>query len=194
MKSQTSTALDTPPTLDEVFALIQYWRDHKDEFEGRGIPDTTWLKLFQLEKSGHSASQLRRMFALNAKQYEVKKQQLCEPAATSSDNALSNTSNSPTDDAPPVQQTAQFCEALISPETQSTVPALSAEATQKTRQTKKSITQLKSTNQKPESFLDMSTIIVEYIRPDGHRLKIHTTTGSIHHVMQSFGGEGGCVQ
>lgn len=52
-------------TLDEVFSLVQYWRDHKTEFEGRGLPDTIWLKIFELEDSGrYTASQLKRLFGL----------------------------------------------------------------------------------------------------------------------------------
>ena len=77
-----------------------------------------------------------------------------------------------------------FCEAVVAP-----IPALTPEETTKAAKTKSATKQLKSAQHKPEHYLDTSTIIVEYIRPDGHRLKIHTTTQSIDHVMQSFGAD-----
>ena len=36
------------------------------------------------------------------------------------------------------------------------------------------------------SYIDVTTIIVECIRPDGYRLRLHTTTDSITEVMQAF--------
>ena len=55
------------PTIDEVVTLLQHWRDNKDQYEGRGIPDEIWHKTFALENSGRfSAAVLKRTFGLSS--------------------------------------------------------------------------------------------------------------------------------
>ena len=173
------------PTIDEVVTLLQHWRDNKDQYEGRGIPDEIWHKTFALENSGRfSAAVLKRTFGLSSQQYKTKKTELLSPVPTPLQPSPPDGTN---DVAAPEPA---FCEAIISPDTPPTVPALTPEESQRAQKTKKDIARLKSTHQRPEDYLDTSTIIVEYIRPDGHRLRIHTTTKSINQVMQSFGAEG----
>ena len=184
MALKTDSQKRATVTLDEVFAEMQYWRDHKDEFDGYGIPDGIWSKIFQLETGVYSATQLRRLFSLNSQQYIAKKKQLSESGILEP-KPIKVASNIATQQALPCSpdNKLELCEALISEGTQAdSIPSL----TEKSTETKKAITQLKSTQQKPENYLDMTTIIVECIRPDGHRLKIHTTTQSIDKVMQGF--------
>ena len=185
MTTQSNTQTSPPITFDEVFKLIEHWRENKNEYEGTGIPDDIWLKIFELENSGkYTAIQIRRLIGLNTQQYQNKQGQLLKLAASSlpkSKKLTGNTDSTPNNSA---SQQTDFCEAVVS-----SVPALTPEETKKAAKTKASIKQLKTAQYKPEQYLDTSTIIVEYIRPDGHRLKIHTTTQSINHVMQSFGAD-----
>ncbi len=188
MIKTTQTQSPSNATLDEVFSHIQNWREHKNESGQRAIPDKIWRKIFELESTGrYSATFLRRTFGLNSQQFKTKKSQLLDDeiaSVTTVDNCLTDKNTLSVTHEP------QFCEAIVSSETATNTPTLTSVESEKAMATKISVEQLKSTQQKPNSYLNMSTIIVEYIRPDGHRLKIHTTTESIHHVMQSFGAEG----
>ena len=125
------------------------------------------------------------MLTLNSQQYNTKKFQLIKPNASTRKHPKP-TANKAADTPHEIPLEAQFCEAVVAP-----VPALTSVQTKKAASTKAAIKQLKSTQQKPEDYLSTSTIVVEYIRPDGHRLKIHTTAQSIHHVMLSFSSAAG---
>ena len=184
MATQSNTQPLSQITFDEVFKLIEHWRDHKHEYNGTGIPDDIWLKIFELENTGsYKTSQIRRLFGLNTQQYRNKQSQLIKPATPlskvkkSGDNVVLKPNNS-------ASTQDDFCEAVLSP-----VPALTPEEINKAAKTHAAVKQLKSTQHKPEHYLEPSTIIVEYIRPNGHRLKIHTTTQSIAHVIQIFGAD-----
>ncbi len=72
------------------------------------------------------------------------------------------------------------------PQAKAAVPSL----TQAANATKQAISQLKSTHTRPADYLDPTTIIVECIRPDGHRLKIHTTCKRVSTVMDAFFTQG----
>jgi len=192
MTAKNKTKSNSATTLDEVFALLEHWREHKNKYEGRSIPNNIWLKLFELENTGHyTATQLRRMFALNSQQYKTKKADLVKPVASTPNKQSMSKGNADATTADFASQEPAFCEATISPDALSKVPRLTPEETQKATKTKAVIKQLKSTQQSPGNYLDTSTIIVEYLRPDGHRLKIHTTTHNIDYVMKSFGAEAG---
>ena len=70
MTTQSNTQTSPPITLDEVFTLIEHWREHKHEYNGTGIPDNIWLKIFELESKGnYKAAKIRRLFGLNTQQY-----------------------------------------------------------------------------------------------------------------------------
>jgi len=174
-----------PVTIDKVLNALNHWRENKHDYAGPGIPNEVWLLIFQLENKGHSVVDLRRIFSLSTTQYSTKKKQLIntEPGKPLAVAQKKQSGGSPIDDGD-----IKFCEATG----QQNVPAQSIPSlTETASQNKKAVTQLKSTNNNPESFLDLTTIIVECIRPDGHRMKIHTTTKSIDKVMQGFFLQGG---
>ena len=184
MTTQSNTQTSQPITFDEVFTLIEHWRENKNAYEGTAIPDDIWLKIFELENSGkYTAIQIRRLIGLSTQQYKNKQGQLLKPAGLSSNpqKSVSKADSTPNN---PASQQPDFCEAIVSP-----VPALTPEETKKAAKTNTAIKQLKTAQHKPEHYLDTSTIIVEYILPNGHRLKIHTTTHSIDHIIQSFGAD-----
>ena len=121
------------------------------------------------------------LFNLNSEQYKKKRAQL---------NPVQNTHvekrsapNFPKLKSNIEQDTpVQFCEAVVTSKPEKVIPTL-AQAAQKN---KRAVAKLKSPNNQSENYLDTMTIIVECIRPDGHRLKIHTTTDRLEYVMQAF--------
>ena len=190
MTQKNNGKLNPAITFDDVFKDMEHWRNHKNEYEGSGIPEVIWRKVFELERTGcYTATQLKRMLGLNSQQYRTKQAALINPVASGPNKQRIPESNAATTPKEDASQEPIFCEAFVSPDAQPQVPALTPDNTKKAKKTKAVIKQLKSTQQQPECYLDRSTIIVEYLRPDGHRLKIHTTTQSIHQVMRSFGEE-----
>ena len=175
----------TPETqqisLDTVFSAIKHWRANKQDFDKPGILDPIWNSIFLLEDNGYGKSELRRLFGLNSHQYNIKRDQFDstknqinddEPLKTSKDNKKN-------DQAP----VALFAEAIVDGHSQKhSAPPLTTSA----EKTKQAVKQLKSPDKKPENYLDNTTVIVECIRDDGHRLKIHMTTCRIDTLMQSF--------
>ena len=156
-----------PITIDKVFSALKHWRDHKSDYPSPGIPNDVWAMLFQLEKQGFTVAELRRIFSLSNTQYINKKKQLVNTEANQSSVVT------------PINiDNINFSEVKV----KQNIPELSERASQN----KKAVTQLKSTKDDLASILDLTTIIVECIRPDGHCMKIHTTTKSIDKVMQGF--------
>ena len=176
--SNPATAVSAT-SLDEVFKAVQHWRDHKTDYKGVGIPDDIWVKIFQLESQGYTGIQLRRLFGLNSAQYSRKYMTL-----TQEDNSASTIDATPKSvkTKPATPPPCEFGEATLS-SAQQAVPSLDTVAANQTRQ---ALSQLKSTHRQAESYLDINTVIVECIRPDGHRLKIHTTSERLDILMQSF--------
>ena len=180
--SQPTTS--TTVTLDEVFKAVQHWRHNKKDYDKPGIPDTVWLMIFQLEDNGgYSPKELKRLFTLNSGQYVVKRSQLL---STSKSPAQPSTTVDTT--VPPHQPKVAFAQVTVEtdPPIKTAVPSLS-EAANATRQV---VSHLKSTHSRPADYLDPTTIIVECIRPDGHRLKIHTTCKRVSTVMDAFFAQG----
>ena len=177
MSQQDSS--NTPPiTLDKVFKAMQHWRSHKSEYPNPGIPTKLWLMIFELENNGYSGKELRRVLSLNSGQYNKK----CTELHKTLKKNLKKSHNT-SDKIMPSDNPINFCEATLEkPTPPEDIPALTKAA----NNTQKALALLKSTDNKPEQYLDMTTIIVECIRPDGHRLKIHTTHKSIDVVMQTF--------
>ncbi len=177
-----STEATSKPTLDDVFKAMQDWRNNKGGYDSPGIPDNVWKMIFELESQGYSSKDLKRIFSLNSGQHDKKKHQLTggpkrvskEADANNPTKTLAGESSSP------------FCEAKVTADAPSKIPSLSTTL----QKNKRAVATLKSTVNKPEDYLDMSTIIVEYIRPDGHRLKIHTTNDSIDKLMCAFAQQG----
>lgn len=162
-----------PLTLDSIYEKIKYWREHKKEFDQRAIPDEIWHMMFDFQKQkDYSAAEIRRLFALNSQQYNKKYTQLIEPEKNQAELT-------------PLAEPAQFSEVEVSEPSSNVVPSL----TEKAQVISKEVAHLKSPDNSVKTYVDQKTIIVEYIRPDGHRLNIHTTTSSIADVMKAFGEE-----
>lgn len=180
MSQQQTTAVATDSiSLDTVFKALQHWRKNRKSYEGSGIPDKVWLMIFELEGNGYTGKELRRLFTLNSQQYSLKRNELCHEKNT----PIIKPTNTPKPDITQQNNSTNFSEAIISVTNDvSPVPSL----TQRINQTKQAIVRLKSPDNRAENYLDTSTIIVECIRPDGHRLKIHTTTDRLDTVMQTF--------
>lgn len=172
----------TSITLDDTFKALQHWRNNKTQYEGSGIPDEVWGKIFQLKSVGYTDAELKRMFSLNSTQYRNKKEQLIqaqsEPTVDPSSSEYTEVEE---------KDAVQFSEAIVAHEGQQDVPPL----TQAANQTKSAISQLKSTSDRMDSYLDTTTVIVECLRDDGHRLKIHTTSERLDIVMRTFFNKGG---
>lgn len=161
-------------TLESVFKSIQHWRAHKDEYPGRAIPDEIWKEIFALaEQDDYSPSTVRQLFKLNSEQYNRKHQALM--GKTSSDD---KTIIDSVEDNKVPSPAIPFGEAVANPD----IPALKAAADK----TKKAVKTLKSTAPFEMSMLDPMTAVVECIRPDGHRLKIHITAQRLDVLIEAF--------
>ncbi len=170
-------------SMENVYKDMQQWRATKDQFPKQEIPDELWRNIFKLTKT-YGEPKIRNMFGLSNKQYELKYNQLCN--STKSPIPIS-TKTKPAQAQNVSQQvsaaTIDFCEVDIN----GSVSPLTNIA----HETKASVKQLKSSHTDLDDILDTTTIIVECIHPNGHRLKIHTTTQRIDQVMQAFFNAGG---
>lgn len=177
MSAQQAADTTTPISLDSTFKALLHWRNNRKLYEGSGIPDDVWKMIFQLETDGYSSNNLRKLFTLNSQQYKKKFNQFYPPENLADVKPKAEVALEPVVSTPEAStlesQSVQFAQA---------VPSLN----QASQKTKLAVTQLKSTDNNHERYLDHSTIIVECIRPDGHRLKIHTTDSRIDLVMKSF--------
>lgn len=163
-------------TLESVFKSIQHWREHKNEYPGRAIPDEIWKKMFALaEQDEYSPSIVRQLFKLNSDQYNRKHQALMG-TVSSEDKTIIDSSEDNKVPSPAIT----FGEAVANPDID--IPALKAAADK----TKKAVKTLKSTEPFEMSMLDLTTAVVECIRPDGNRLKIHITAERLDVLMETF--------
>jgi len=169
-------------SLDSVLTELEHWRANKSEYPTNSIPDKVWYHIFQLASEGrHGEAALRKIFGLNSVQYRRKKTELCatenstmaELPSIEATTVQERESHSSTASLPAFGEVVSLESSTIS------VPGLHGT-------TKADLTQLKSNKNESLSFLDNSTIIVECIRPDGYRLKIHTTNSSLDTVMNTF--------
>lgn len=163
-------------TLDSVFESIQHWREHKEAYPSRAIPDEIWKKIFILAAQGkYKSESLRQLFKLNSAQYNRKYQAL--NGELSSARPVSNSS---VEDKATSSTSPAFGEAIINPAIDK--PTLQAAADK----TKQAVKVLKSTKPFETSLLDPTTAVVECIRSDGHRLKIHITTQYLDAIVETF--------
>ena len=176
--SNQSAVDNTNISLDSLFKAMQHWRNNKQDYDGPGIPDNIWEMIFKLEEQDYTKNDLCRAFTLNSQQYDKKRSQHYSSTQTSSEPKLDEAGNKSQ------QNTAlEFSEAILAGEE---TPPLIPPLTQATQQTKQATIQLKSTDIKPERYVDTTTVIVECIRADGHRLKIHMTNHRLDDLMQNF--------
>ena len=73
MAEQAPQQLDpSTNSIDAVLGAMRSWRESKNHGDGnRNIPDALWLKIFALETQ-YDPSELRRIFQVNSKQYQIK--------------------------------------------------------------------------------------------------------------------------
>lgn len=166
----------TAISIDAVLSRLQHWRENKSSYPNTGIPDDIWQMIFSLENAGHRPSTLRSLFSLNSQQFLKKREQLkLKPVAPSREVGQAKVKANES-----LLSSAQFSEVAVTTSTTEIPPLTSAAI--RTQQAK----QLRSPDQSPSQYLDMATIIVECIRPDGHRLKIHTTHHRLDVIMNAF--------
>lgn len=171
-----STDLNSKPaSLDSVFKAMEYWRKNKSKY-GASIPDEIWLQLFQLEKA-YPLSKIKQIFGISKKTYLNKRAEL--------QGKINPYQSQPVHDVP-----TGFSEAIVS-DTPPQFPGPD-ETPQLTRTDKKSLRKKdRDDDSNPATFLDFSTVVVEFIRADGQRMKIHTTDKSFRELMRVFFEEGG---
>lgn len=162
-------------TLDSVEQAIANWRANKDQHPGTGIPDNIWRQIFSLESPTRSAHKLRAMFGLNSQQYKKKYAQLITGNTTPETAPVTSTPLP----AAPAKPNNAFAEVCV--ESQA-APSLASEV----QATKDTIKAIKQTKIDLDELLDPNTVVVECIRNDGHRLKIHTCSQRIDVILQAF--------
>ena len=166
-------------SIDSVLNKLQHWRANKSSYPDSGIPETIWQMIFALEDAGHRPTTLRSLFSLNSGQYTKKREQLKSKAALkpNQNDQVPSKANKP-------RSLVEFGEVSVvsTAPPRSDVPSL----TQAASQNRQAVKKLRSTESSPDHYLDTTTIIVECIRPDGHRLKIHTTNNRLDTIMQAF--------
>ena len=166
-------------TIDSVFAEMEHWRKNKSSYPNKSVPDEIWFKCFMLADK-YSGKKVRTLFSLNSEQYKKKYKQLVSDHKSYSANQLVKPA------ARKNCATSHLCEVKIgssmaADKLKSPPPLATTHLT-----TKSDLSRLKSTKDEPSDYLDLMTIIVECIRPDGNRLKIHATNKSISEVMSCF--------
>ncbi len=159
------------PTLHSVNEAIENWRRTKSGNGGHSMPDSLWQQIFLLAES-YTAKKVRHFFSLSKTQYDSKFKKLFPPSEPPREGPTTPESSGSKD--------TDFCEVTIQPT--DTVPSLSDVA----HTTSSSIQQLKSNKSDPSTYLDYNTIIVECIRPDGQRLKIHTVQKNVDQILTAF--------
>lgn len=163
-------------TLENVFQSLQHWRNNKTKYPGRGIPNKIWTDIFILAgQDGYTSKSIRKLFNLNTQQYNQKHQSLMEKQS-SEDKIINNS----IEESKQISPAITFGEAVVTSDVD--IPRLDA-ATDKT---KKAMKTLKSTAPFETNLLDPTTAVVECIRADGHRLKIHITALRLEVLMQTF--------
>ena len=181
MSNKVSMTTTESISIDAVMNKLQHWRANKSSYPDSGIPNTVWEMIFSLEAEGHRAGTLRSLFGLNSTQYAKKREEL---KASSSKKSNPSTSPKIPPQVPEPVNPATFAEVSVTSSASPQAQVLSlAQAAANNQQ---AVKHLRSTNTSPEQYLDTTTIIVECIRPDGHRLKIHTTNSRIDVIMQAF--------
>jgi len=156
-------------SLGSIEQALSHWRANKDKYPDSGIPNEIWLQIFLLEdESRYTGSKIRTIFSLNSQQYKKKRDELT--AKTVEEKPIVESTQ------PPPEPFAQVCVE------NSNVPPLSSNA----QISKDIIKNIKATKTETGHFLDPTTIVVECIRQDGQRLKIHTCTQQIDVILHTF--------
>lgn len=160
MNTTSTTQPTTALTLDAVLQEMQHWRKHKKTL-GAALPDSLWLKLFELAKQ-YSPEKIRQIFSISKAQYETKYKKLTAHLFSSASTVNPVFCELPFTATPPAAQTA--------------IPPL----------TIADVEQLKKPSPSASNYLDLTTIVVELYRSDGQRMKIHTTQTSFKALLTAF--------
>lgn len=176
--SEKQTEITDELSVETACKAIQHWRENKSDYPGSGIPDDIWRMMFSLEESGHDKKMLLRVLGMNAKQYKRKHKELISTGKSSTTTTDDKSSINPPPDAK--LEFKDITAAMSEP------PPFNAELSQEIKEAKAAVSKLKSTVDRPDDYLDRTTIIVECLDPHGFRLRIHMTSDSIEDVMQAF--------
>ena len=175
LDQQTKPLERSKATLDAAFKAMQHWRDNKADYDRPGVPDTVWQLVFQLEAQPEfDKTTLCHLLKLNSEQYDKKRKQHVPAAKPAAPTKPASEASKP--------EPLQFGEARVVDSTVQGTPPLAA-AAQKTQQ---AVKQLKKVERQTARYLDITTIIIECVRPDGHCLKIHTAQEQLPSIMQHF--------
>ena len=159
-----------PVSLDSVFQSMEHWRNNKTTY-GTNIPDEVWRQIFQLEET-YPVPKITKIFAISTKTYLHKRAELQGKI-----NSLPS--------QPAHSITSGFSEAIISENPQQSSHRDKDKIQPLTRSDVKSLRK-KDHDADPASFIDFSTVVVEFIRADGQRMNIHTTNKSFSELMRVF--------
>lgn len=176
MSAASLNSSPSPLTIESTLQALTHWRNNKNNKElypEPGIPSKVWKMFFALEEQGYPSKTIRQMFSVNSAQYKKKKQAV--------QNNAPNTNANPTKTVSKVSP-INFCEAVV----QSNTDTAKVANLNKAIENRQVVKQLKSTTDNPADYLDFTTVIIECIRPDGHRLKIHASNQSIDIIMKTF--------
>lgn len=167
-----STSPTSTPSIDVTLKKFAHWRKNKSH-NASVIPNALWLQCFELAKE-HGIASVKVLFGLSHSQYKKKYHELIE-----SKQPEINTGKSKVASVVDFAQAQPAIESSwdISDDTQSTTEEPASNFADDDLSPKK---------KRLPSYIDVTTIIVECIRPDGYRLRLHTTTDSITEVMQAF--------
>ena len=121
---------------------------------------------------------MRHLFSLSASQYKNKYDKLL---GSGHHDETDDDSSTLIDDVNQMDLNHAFCEVNI-------VPELTPELNAKADDTRASIKKIKDTKSNPLTYCDNNTVIVECIRADGQRLKIHTVNQSAQKIVSNFFG------
>lgn len=160
-------------TLEETMLAFEQWRSNKPNDGGQYyIPQALWDKVFALEAKGLPARSLKSALGLSSTQY--RNQKLKREQNTETPGAPSNDATKP----------AIFTEAVVSRVPTNSAPSnsLQDKAAKVTRHQVKQLRTMDNSSHEP----DLSTVIVECIHRDGHRLKIHATNERVSEIFNAF--------
>lgn len=167
--SSTTGAL----TIDSVYQTLQNWRKNKKN-PATSIPDSIWQQIFKLADC-YTPQQIRKLFGISKQQYDIKHHKLFG----SHDTVVPQQPASPIEPSTTTpEQDPQFCEVnALNPHHPS-----NADLTLK----QQDLHQLRTNHPASNDYLDRTTIVVEFFRADGQRMKIHTTSQSFPDLINAF--------
>jgi len=161
-------------TIDAAISAFTNWRATKKGSKSTPIPNALWDMAFALEAVGYTPSLIKTALGLSTNQYQTQKNK-----RNKSNTALPETAL-PRPCFVEAAHQVSGGEKEWPKRTQEDLPSLS-DLANTNRQSIKSV----KTNNANHS-LNPQTVIVECIRDDGHRLRIHTTDERMVEIFSAF--------